>query len=181
MKTVHLLLAILLVSVVTSAATAQNVAEAAREQRARKKAESKAVLTNSATILPKGAEHGTMSITTPSAGETAKTAGTETAAKGPTDNKGRDEKYWRTTFANARQELKRAEDKLTLLEARRNDLQGQLYRESVYTHEIELRQQIADTEKQQEVTRAEVEADQKKITDLEEELRRSGGLPGWAR
>ena len=100
---------------------------------------------------------------------------------GPTDNKGRDEKFWRETFEKARQALKRAEDKLRLLDLRMTDLSSQLLRESVYTREMELRAEIDRTAKDQAAARVEVTAGQQKIRDLEDELRRSGGLPGWAR
>ena len=62
-----------------------------------------------------------------------------------------------------------------------NDLQGALYRESIYAREMEIREQLTLTEKDQAAAREEFEASQKKIADLEEELRRSGGPPGWAR
>jgi hypothetical protein len=101
--------------------------------------------------------------------------------KGPTDNKGRDEKYWREAFDKARQALKRSEDKLRLLDLKMTDLSSQLLRESVYTREMELRAEIAQTTKDQVAARAEVAVSQQKIRDLEDELRRSGGLPGWAR
>jgi hypothetical protein len=46
---------------------------------------------------------------------------------------------------------------------------------------MEIRQQLTATEAEQAATREQVDVAQKRITDLEDELRRSGGLPGWAR
>jgi hypothetical protein len=46
---------------------------------------------------------------------------------------------------------------------------------------MELREQMTLAQQDQLAARQEVDASQKKIADLEEELRRSGGPPGWAR
>jgi len=101
---------------------------------------------------------------------------------GPTDNKGRDEKYWRAQFQKARDEVKKAEEKAQLLDLRLKDLNTQLLRQSdIYAREYRLGPEIADTQKQLDEARKEVDQAKKKLTDLEDELRRSGGLPGWAR
>jgi hypothetical protein len=181
MRKLHFLLAIVVISWLASLASAQGVADLARQERARKKAlESKAVLTNGSqpASTPDAAKPGTA---TPATADTQKEAAKPAASTGPTDNKGRDEKYWRATFDKARQDLKRAEDKVTLLDLKLNDLQGQLYREGVYQREMEIRKDIDDTQKAQAAAREDVEACQRRISDLEDELRRSGGLPGWAR
>ena len=187
MKRIHLVLAILIVSWIASSVNAQGIADLARKERARKKtAESKAVLTNGSEAVPKGTEPGNLSVAKPAPAPTTGTGkATETSAATDTtgikDNKGRDEKYWRSTFEKARQDLKRAEEKLAVLDLRMNDLQGSLYREGVYEREQEIRQQITETEKAQTIARDDVAAAQKNISDLEDELRRSGGPPGWAR
>jgi hypothetical protein len=180
MKRIHLVLASLIVSFVASTANSQGIADLARQERARRKpGESKAVLTNNSQTVPKGSEPGNVTVSKPAP---APAAGTATAATGEVkDNKGRDEKYWRSTFEKARQNLKRAEEQLTVLDLRMNDLQGSLYREGVYAREQEIRQQIAETEKAQTIARDDVAAAQKNISDLEDELRRSGGPMGWAR
>jgi hypothetical protein len=155
-------------------AQAQTIADAARKERARRKElQTKTIFTNSGTpAAPAKVEPGRQGTTTAAAAE---------APKGPVDNKGRDEKYWRDTFAKARAELKRAQDKQTVLDARLTDLNAQLLREGVYTREVELRAQIDTTQKEQGANRAEVTALEQKLRDLEDDLIRSGGLPGWAR
>jgi hypothetical protein len=192
MKRLHLLLAITVISCVGATANAQSVADLARQERLRKKElESKAVLTNSskppvapAAVVPPAAassEAAKPAATNAPVAEAQKEPAKAAAPTGPVDNKGRDEKYWRTTFDQARQELKRAQDKVTLLDLKMNDLQGELYREGVYAHEQEIRKQIDDTQKAKAAANEEVDAAQRKISDLEDELRRSGGQPGWAR
>jgi hypothetical protein len=185
MRRIHLVLAILMVSGIAATATAQGVADLARQERARKKpGDSKAVLTNNSETLPKGTEPGSLNVTPAPAAATGTAKTPEAAASDTTglkDNKGRDEKYWRSTFEKARQDLKRAEDKLAVLELKRNDLQGALYREGIYEREQQIRQEISETEKAEAMARDDVAAAQKNISDLEDELRRSGGPPGWAR
>src|SRR5947209_14818313 len=152
--------------------SAQTLADAARRERERqKRLHSTVVVAN-----------GVTTTTTASTG-TATAAVTATAAPpGPTDNKGRGEKYWRAQFQKARDEVKKAEEKVQLLDLRVKDLNTQLLRQSdVYNREYRLGPEIADTQKQLDDARMEVDQAKKKITDLEDELRRSGGLPGWAR
>jgi hypothetical protein len=175
MRRTHLALAVLIIATVSASVSAQSVADLARKERERKKSiQSKAVLTNGSSSVSKDTQPQDVAPKPPA---TPAAAGTT----GPTDNKGRDEKYWRAAFDKAHQDLKRAEDKLRLIDLKLNDLQGSLYRESVYNREMELREQMTLAQQDQLAARQEVDASQKKIADLEEELRRSGGPPGWAR
>jgi len=175
------LLVIFCMSWIAGVAHGQSLADMARRERVRKKSiHSGEVYTNESLKAAPGQAPKTIE---PVKDQQAKpgTAKDDAKPKGPTDNKGRDEKYWRDAFDKARQALKRAEDKLRLLDLRMTDLSSQLLRESVYTREMELRVEIDKTTKDQLAARAEVAAAQQKIRDLEDELRRSAGLPGWAR
>jgi hypothetical protein len=180
-KVTRILLVIFCMSWIAGVAHGQSLADMARRERVRKKSiHSGEVYTNESLKAAPGQAPKTIE---PVKDQQAKpgTAKDDAKPKGPTDNKGRDEKYWRDAFDKARQALKRAEDKLRLLDLRMTDLSSQLLRESVYTREMELRVEIDKTTKDQLAARAEVAAAQQKIRDLEDELRRSGGLPGWAR
>jgi DNA gyrase/topoisomerase IV subunit A len=155
---------------------AQSVADIARKERQRQQtAKSKVVVIGSgtrATIEP-----------TPAA-KPSPASGTNSAPKstGVTDNKGRDEKYWRTTFQNARDDLKRAEARAEILDLRVKGLNTQLLqRTDIYNRENRLGPEITSTQKELEDARKEAEQAKKKLTDLEDELRRSGGPAGWAR
>ena len=100
----------------------------------------------------------------------------------PTDNQGRDEKFWRAAFQQARDELRRAEEKAAVLDLRLKELNTQMLRQSdVYNREYRLGPEIVSTQKQLEAERQTVEQAKKKLSDLEQDLRKSGGLPGWAR
>jgi len=173
-KVTRILLVIFCMSWISGIAHGQTLADMARRERARKKPiHSGEVYTNESLKVAPGQPPKTI--------EPMKEQAKPKGPTGPTDNKGRDEKFWRETFEKARQALKRAEDKLKLLDLRMTDLSAQLLRESVYTREMELRAEIDRTAKDQVAARAEVTAAQQRIRDLEDELRRSGGLPGWAR
>src|SRR5437867_2635184 len=92
----------------SSLAHGQSLADLARRERERKKTkiEGKPVRTNSTKTPPAATTPATPAKTAASA-EAQKTA----EPTGPTDNKGRGEKFWRDAFAKARTDVKRAEDR----------------------------------------------------------------------
>ena len=98
------------------------------------------------------------------------TANEESKSTGPTDSQGHDEKYWRPKFDAARLAVKRAEDNLKLLDLRVNQtslkMRGLSGIIALQNRDI-ARKDLADA--------------QQKLADLEDQLRRSGGLPGWSR
>ncbi len=154
--------------------SAQTLAEAARKERERqKRVHSTVVVANGATTTTTASSGSTAAAVTPTG---------PAGPKGPTDNKGRDEKYWRAEFKKGRDEAKKAEDRVQLLDLKVKDLNTQLLRQSdVYNREYRLGPEITDAQKQLDDARKEVDQAKKKTTDLEDELRRSGGPPGWAR
>lgn len=181
MKLTRILPVIFCMSWIVGVAHGQTLAEIARRERARKTAiHSGEVYTNESLKASPGQPPKTIEPIKEPQAQPA-TAKDDAKPKGPTDHKGHDEKYWREAFDKARQALKRSEDKLRLLDLKMTDLSSQLLRESVYAREMALRAEIDKTTKDQVAARAEVAVSQQKIRDLEDELRRSGGLPGWAR
>jgi len=159
--------------------SAQTLADVARRERERQQR------VHSAVVIANGVTTTTAASTssTAAAASTAPaTSPTEAKPAGPTDNKGHDEKYWRTQFQKARADLKAAEDKTQVLDLKIKELNTQLLRQSdVYNRENRLGPEITDAQKQQDEARKQVDQAKKKITDLEDELRRSGGPAGWAR
>jgi len=155
--------------------SAQSLADAARTERERRKN-----LRSTVTITGT-----TQKVAAPAAApSTQPGAVTPGQAKPvqPADNKGHDEKYWRAAFQKARGDVKRSDDKVQLLEIKVRDLNTQLLRQSdMYNRENRLGPQITEAQKQLEDARKEAEQGRQRITDLEDELRKSGGLPGWAR
>ena len=101
---------------------------------------------------------------------------------GVTDSKGRDEKSWRAAFQVARDNVKRAEARLELLDLRIKDLNKQMLQlSSFYNREYRMGPELTAAQKDIEDARKDVELARKNVADLEEELRRSGGPAGWSR
>jgi hypothetical protein len=161
--------------------SAQSLADVARRERERqKRLHSEVIVANGATTTTAAATSSTSS--TPSTSAAPAPQAEEAKPTGPTDNKGHDEKYWRTQFKKARDDAKRADEKVQLLDLRVKDLNGQLLnRTDIYNRENQIGPQIAAAQKELEEARTQAELAKKKITDLEDELRRAGGPPGWSR
>lgn len=168
-----------------------SVAEAARKAREQKKNQPKSakVFTND-NIL---AEPGRVNVvgSAPPPAETEAKAAAPGAANGkapaaeekatqPEETKG--EAYWRKRFTEARGKLRTAEKELDILQREYNLQQQQYYSDPNKA----LRQQLdrsdlnnqfkAINDKKQEVAQL-----KQALSDLEGELRRAGGDPGWAR
>jgi DNA repair exonuclease SbcCD ATPase subunit len=94
----------------------------------------------------------------------------------------KDEAYWRARFAKAHAKLKKDQDELAVLQRELGRLQVQYYPDPMKA--LEQQYTRSDINKQTakiDAKQKEVQADQQAISDLEDELRRSGGDPGWAR
>jgi len=96
------------------------------------------------------------------------------------DAKGED--YWRGQFAAARKKLADDSKELDVLQREYNLKEQQFYQNP----NVALREQYgrADLNKTRDdinTKKADVEKDQQAITTLEDDLRKAGGNPGWAR
>ena len=147
---------------------AQTIADAARQERERRKAverESSLSIPMVTSITP--AATAGSAVTTR---VNTSTANEESKSTGPTDSQGHDEKYWRPKFDAARLAVKRAEDNLKLLDLRVNQtslkMRGLSGIIALQNRDI-ARKDLADA--------------QQSLADLEDQLHRSGGLPGWSR
>jgi hypothetical protein len=155
-------------------AYSQSVADIARRERERQKAaKSSVVIIGSGTTSAKTVSPGAAA---------APSASTPTGTTGPVDRNGHDEKYWRARFQQARDEGRRADERVKLLNLKMNQLNTEMLRQSdIYNRENRIGPEMTATRK--EIDEAQRDSDQakKKIADLEDELRKSGGQPGWAR
>ena len=154
--------------------SAQTVADIARRERERqRRLHSTVVIVNGATTTTSASSSTTTATVKPPA---------PAPPAGPFDNKGRNEKYWRKQFDDARAALKKAQDNVALLDLKIKDLNTQLLRQSdMYNREYRLGPEITDTQKQLDDANKQVDDAKKRISDLEDELRKSGGPAGWAR
>jgi hypothetical protein len=170
------------------------VAEAARKAREQKKAEPKPkkVFTNddlgSAAPAPAAA--------TPAPGATASgNADTKENAEGTAANGDKDgaadksagankngEEAWRKRFREARDKLAQAEQELDILQREAQKSQVQYYTDPQKAlSEQYSRKEISDKDTKIDAKKQEVAQMKQHIADLEDELRKSGGDPGWAR
>lgn len=92
------------------------------------------------------------------------------------------EKIWRRRFADARQRLTLDRARLDVLQRERNLAQVQYYSDpNVALREQHSQADLKKRQQQIDLSQKQVEADQKKLNDLNDELRRQGLPPGWAR
>ena len=167
------LLLFLMLGLFAADCLAQSVADIARQERERQRsAKSRVVATSYGT---------TGSLSTDTKPAPAASTATEKPS-GPTANNGKDEKFWRTAFQNARDNAKRAAARVEILDLKVKQLNTDMLQySSFYNREYRLGPEIAATQKELEDARKESELANKKIIDLEDELRKSGGPAGWAR
>jgi len=102
--------------------------------------------------------------------------------KSEADNAPHDEAWWRNAFQKARDEVKRTDDRVNVLQLDLNKLNTEFLRRSdIYDREQQLGPQV--NAKRNELATAQSEADRakEKLASLEEDLRRAGAPPGWAR
>jgi hypothetical protein len=154
----------------------ESLAEAARKAREQKKDASKSakVFTNDNMPTQGG-------ISTVGEGTSAPAAGNE-AAQGGTTKAANDEKSWREKFAQLHHKLEQDQANLDVMQRELGQLNIQYYDDPMKAMQQELTRsdinnKVADIDKM----KAQIEADKQAISDAEDELRKSGGDPGWAR
>ena len=173
----------------------ESVAEAARRAREQKKAPPKPAKVYTEDELPRRT-HGEATAAPTPAGEpgTDKTPGDKKAdggagaaakADGKAAEEGgasKEEKAWRGRFKQAREKLARAEKELSVLERESSKAQKQYYADpNKAMREQFSRKEFNDKNAQIEAKKKEI-ADLKQVLEkLEEDLRKNGGDPGWAR
>ena len=164
--------------IVTLDCSAQSVADAARKERQRQKQVQSTLIYSNA-----GADKKAVVPAPPAPVPAASTpAPAKPAAPSAPAAPVHDEKYWRETFQKARENTKRADDKVRVLELKINQLNMELLnRTDIYNREYRVGPEIGKTQAELDAARKEAAQTNQKIADLEEELRRSGNPPGWAR
>jgi hypothetical protein len=166
------------------AAPQDSLAEAARKARERRKEESATtrVFTNDNLPTTGGISSVGQAAASPAKGSTA--PGSDAKKTGAKDaaSSGSAEDMWRDKFAALRRKLQQDQDNLALLQRELGTLNTQFYGDP----NKQLQQQLTRSDidkKTAEIDRAteQVAADQKAIDDAQNDLRTSGGDPGWAR
>jgi chromosome segregation ATPase len=105
-----------------------------------------------------------------------------TAAPSPKQEEEKGEAYWRKRFADLRKDIQLAESEGDILQRELNALQLQ-YDPDPQKALIEQTTRESINEHQDAIAAKQKEIDElkQKLSDLEDELRRAGGDPGWAR
>ncbi|MFQ5926601.1 MAG: hypothetical protein ACE5MH_04110 [Terriglobia bacterium] len=175
----------------------KSLGEIARKLRAKKKTRAVKVYTNDDLArLRRGGisvvgRAGAASPATASGETPAARAGEEAAATGEAPpeeaaTEEKDEQYWRGKFAEMRNKIAMAEKELDLLQ-REWQLQRNQYSQDPNTtlRQETLGQQpggkLNELREKIQEKQAEIEQFQQEMAELENELRRAGGNPGWAR
>ncbi len=154
---------------------AQSIADAARQERERRKAvesETSVSIPVVSSVTPAATAGSAVTTRVKSAN-----ANEDSKSTGPTDLQGHDEKYWRPKFDAARLAVKRAENNLKLLDLRVNQTFLGRGSRSGWMSLIALQEAMHD----RDVARKALADAQQNLADLEDQFRRSGGLPGWSR
>jgi hypothetical protein len=160
----------------------ESLAEAARRAREQKKdtpTQAK-VFTND--NIPK--EGGISAVGTASApppdNSNDATATTDASQLGATQGTG--EKQWRDRFAKLRKKLEQDQADLDIMERELGVLDVQNYSDPMKAMQQGLtRSDINDKTAKIEAKKKQIEADKQAIADAEDDLRKAGGDPGWAR
>jgi len=154
------------------------VADAARKARAEQKnaPKPKKVITNDdipAASTPAPSAAGTTAEAQAAAGQGAE--------KGE-ENNPKSEAYWRKRFQKLRDKLGNAEQELDVLQRELSKDQVQYYNDPqkalMQQHD---RSDINDKTAKIDAKKKEVDSLKQQLSDLEDELRKAGGDPGWAR
>jgi len=108
-------------------------------------------------------------------------AGDKKAAADAKKPSAKDEAYWRAKFAAARKTLADDSKELDVLQREHNLKLTQYSQDPNFAmHEQYSRDDINKSQSQIDAKKLDVDKDKQAIADLEEELRKSGGEPGWA-
>jgi len=182
-------LAWLILVLVPTAVGAQtpSVADVARQERARQKNLTSAVTVTNESLGTKVADPAPVAPPAPEKEAAADPSAAKAAEKPaetatPSAVAPHDEKSWREAFKLARDDAKRADDRVQILKLELSKLNMDLLtRDDIYNKEGQLGPKLAA--KNAELATAEKDADKfrKKVTQLEDDLRRSGSPAGWSR
>jgi glucose/arabinose dehydrogenase len=158
------------------------VAEAARKAREQKKAEPKPKKVYTNEDFGGGTPAPAAAATTAN-GEPKEGAAADDKDKAPADGANKNgEEAWRKRFKDARDKLAQAEQELDILQREAQKAQVQYYSDPQKAlAEQYSRKDITDNDTKIDAKKQEIAQMKQHISDLEDELRKSGGDPGWAR
>jgi hypothetical protein len=169
-------------------AAAQSLADVARAEEARRKAQKAPVKVYTNDDLGKGGE-ALVPPPQPAVDPSAKPGGTaaSTGAKPPAANAtpeesaGKDEKYWRSRITDARTLLQRSQAFYDALQSQINGLYAQFVATDDPAQRALVEQKRLTALTEQERVKGDISKQTKAIADIEDEARRANVPPGWLR
>jgi hypothetical protein len=164
----------------------ESVAEAARKARETQTNAPKAPTVFTNDNIAATAAFGTINVVgnapAPKAGASAPADQAAAVPGAAPASAGNDEASWRQKFADARTKLQQDQADLAIMQRELSQLQLQYYpdpskalKQSVSNEDVFKKQQAIDKKQKQ------VQADQQALSNLEDDLRKSGGNSAWAR
>jgi predicted RNase H-like nuclease (RuvC/YqgF family) len=163
--------------------SSDDVAAAARKARAQKDSAPKPskVVTNDDIPAAK-TETPAAEATGAKPGETATANGGKPASKDDADNDPKSEAYWTKRFQKIQDQISGDEKELDVLQRELNKGQVQYYSDpqKALTEQHD-RSDINEKTAKIDAKKKEIEDLKQQLTELEDEMRKAGGDPGWAR
>lgn len=168
----------------------ESVADAARKARDEQKSAAKAPVVFTNDNIGATASSGTVNVvgTATPAPKSSDSTSTEGAAEGDKSSSAsgassNDESAWRSRFSTARSKLQQDQEALGVMQRELQQLRVQYYpndpqkaMKQSYSNDDVFKKQQAIEKKQKEI-----QADQQALSNLQDELRKAGGDPSWAR
>jgi hypothetical protein len=166
----------------TPPAQEDSLAAAARRAREQKKEATKPAKVFDNDNIPTKGGVSSVGSSSESGESTAEGAENAPPAAGAGKPSSSSEKQWREKFADLRHNLDRDQQELDVMQRELAQLNIQFYSDPVKGMQQDLtRSDINDKTAQIDAKQKQIQADQQAISDAEDELRKSGGDPGWAR
>ncbi len=107
---------------------------------------------------------------------------TQAASEGGDENNPKSETYWRKRFQKLRDKISQTEQELDVLQRELNKDQVQYYPDPQKALQQQYsRSDINEKTAKIEAKKKELESLKQQMSDLEDDLRKAGGDPGWAR
>jgi hypothetical protein len=162
-----------------TAPTQTSLADLARKARDEKKAAKPVKVFTNDNIPTSGGLSLAGSTSATASGDTAATAASTDASASPRD---KEEKAWRDKFAKLRQKLETDKQDLDVMQRELGTLSLQYYPDPNKAMQQQLsRDDINKKTAEIEAKKKGIADDQQAIDDAEDDLRKAGGDPGWAR
>ena len=158
------------------------VADAARKTREQQKTapKPKKVFTND--DIPAPSSENAAKPAEAAAGGQAEVSTAQGQSQAEAENNPKSEAYWRKRFQSQRDKISNAEQQLDVLQRELNKDQVQYYNDPQKAMQQQYsRSDINDKTAKVDAKKKEIESLKQQLSDMEDELRKAGGDPGWAR